>query len=113
MPPAALAGKALLVARNDSDCNSARYPAENLGVTATRKNDTLRHLPRLCTRKRVGVYVLIIGAASITVSALLSAVLGNQTVFQYASLLFTVCVTFALILLTTPPHGEHRDDGVQ
>jgi hypothetical protein len=55
----------------------------------------------------------MMGTAAITVSALLSALLGNQTVFQYASLLFTVCVTLALILLTTPPHGEHRDDSVQ
>jgi hypothetical protein len=33
----------------------------------------------------------------------LSAIEGNRALFQYASPIFALCVTLALILLTLPP----------
>jgi Na+-translocating ferredoxin:NAD+ oxidoreductase RnfE subunit len=55
----------------------------------------------LAGRRRAGIILLIGATSAIAAIGALSAVVGNRTLFQYASPIFTVCFTVALILVTT------------
>ena len=62
-----------------------------------------------CGRKRAGIILLIAGTSAIAIIAMLSAIVGDRTVFLYASPIYALCVTIALILLTTGPRNRQRN----
>jgi hypothetical protein len=80
---------------------SGLYPLGARQGTSKRSKDFVPLRGNLGQRRRVGAIVLVTVAMTMAASIAFSMVIGNRAPFLYASPIVTVCITAALILLTT------------